>query len=306
MIGLSKYFFSDPVIKLPSPQISHINYSTISIEINEVKQIWKWRGTVKYLYIMATAVNESTYTFSESIFNKSLVTRSLDLNPTKNVKPVDRHHYWILDFQLYFESKYSLEDVANMSTVCNDTKLDAYWGQTTDLHFTLHDMHPYTDYKIMIKPCNEIGCGDKIVSVENKTSTYKPAVAPPNVTIEMMNKSTSLLAKWNEMGKFYRHGIIRGYHIILAILRLNETRFENKTDEIHQSMINYTLSNIGKYEQACIQVAAFTLFPEYGPYSSVKCGRTDEFGSVSAFFFFSLRNIKHQSISIPVINTNIR
>lgn len=45
-------------------------------------------------------------------------------------------------------------------------------------------------------------------------------------------------------------------------------------------MVNYTLRDIGKYEHACIKVAAFTLFPEYGPYSNVTCGRTDEFGNV--------------------------
>ena len=284
------------MIKLPSPQTSHINFSTISIEINEVQEIWKWRGTLKYLYIMATAVNESSYTFSDSIFNKSLNTEKLDLNSTDNVKLIDRHHYCILDYQLYFESKYSLEDVANMSTICNDTRLDAYWDQTADLHFTLHDIHPYTDYKVMIKACNEIGCGGNIASVENKTNTYKPAVAPPNVTIEMINKSTSLLAKWNEMDKFYRHGIIRGYHIILVILRLNETRFENKTEEINQSVINHTLRDIGKYEPACIQVAAFTLFPEYGPYSNVTCERTDEFGNVGAFFSFSPYEISTSKI----------
>ena len=189
--------------------------------------------------------------------------------------PIDRtkNNYWLFVYDYYTEIEYSFDNITNSTLPCNKTLIDLYKNQEMSFIVMLHKLHPYTHYKVKYIPCNEIGCPPKVSEYEFRTAIYKPTQAPYNVTLNADGK-TDMKVNWSLIDEFHQNGEVRGHMLIVNVTRTNLTFVQNVT--------NYTyvlLENIGKYEQVCVEIAAYTDYHEMGPFSNETCAYTNESGT---------------------------
>ena len=200
--------------------------------------------------------------------------------------PIDRtkNDYWLFVYDYYTEIEYSFDNITNSTMSCNKTLIDLYKKQEISFVVMLHKLHPYTHYKVKYTPCNEIGCPPHVKEYEFRTAIYKPTQAPYNVTLNADGK-TNMKVNWSLIDEFHQNGEVRGHMLFVNITRINFTFLKNITNHT-----NFLLENIGKYEQVCVEIAAYTDYHEMGPFSNETCAYTKESGKFrfSPTYFFVL------------------
>ena len=274
----NSYLFSHflaPKFRVQDPIITQVNATVVNITFHKQTALYKWRGLKKYLRIRVEGTPKQTSNPDD------LITEDYDyLNtgiPHDNILyPIDRtkNDYWLFKYDYHIEFDYSFDNITNSTIPCNNTLINLYKSQETSFTLFLHKLHPYTQYKVKYRPCNEIKCSPHVKTVyEFMTGAYKPSQAPYNVTVNAVGK-TDLKVNWSLIDEFHQNGKIRGHLLIVNITRTNLTFVKNVT----ANFTNVLFGNIGKYEQACIKIAAYTDYHDVGPFSNETCAYTNESG----------------------------
>ena len=271
------------------PEVIFSNATMVSFTLNEILKVRYWRGATKYLIIITTAVPKMAYN-SSHIIKKDNTFLNTNNTRDENLYPLfTTEYYWNNTYARFVEFQYSVKDIENRTMPCNDTFIGLFKNEVFSVNISTHGLHPYTSYSFKVAACNEIGCNyDEMKSFEASTTTYKPSLSPLNVTLVAAGL-TGLVANWSEIDPFHQNGEILGYKAILMV---------NRTDKVYE---NFTASfstefqNVGKYEWGCFIVAAYTNYPEYGPFSDSVCAFTNQSGMSSHQSILAL----FMSLSLP-------
>ena len=238
----------------------------------------EWRGLKKYLRVEVEGTPKITRNPNDLIRDDYNFLNTEKLHGNILFPIHVKRGYWFLTYDYHTKFDYSFDNITNITMRCNKTLIDLYKFQEISFTLILHKLHPYTHYKVTFSPCNEIGCHVVENQYEFRTAIYKPTQAPYNVTLKADGK-TNMKVNWSFIDEFHQNGEIRGHMLIVNVTRTNFTFVQNVT--------NYTyalLENIGKYEQVCIKIAAYTDYHDVGPFSNETCGYTNESGRFTLRF----------------------
>ena len=238
----------------------------------------EWRGLKKYLRVEVEGTPKITRNPNDLIRDDYNFLNTEKLHDNILFPIHVKRGYWFLAYDYHTKFDYSFDNITNITMRCNKTLIDLYKFQEISFTLILHKLHPYTHYKVTFSPCNEIGCHVVENQYEFRTAIYKPTQAPYNVTLKADGK-TNMKVNWSFIDEFHQNGEIRGHMLIVNVTRTNFTFVQNVT--------NYTyalLENIGKYEQVCIKIAAYTDYHDVGPFSNETCGYTNESGRFTLRF----------------------
>lgn len=248
--------------------LTHLNYNVNSKDDKSVAE------ASSTFHISQNANPMSTSQVSQNIISKSS-SSSQDVNEPLHVYPIiGNYDYWIKIYQLDFEWGIEIENLANISLVCNNTFLDEYINQISLTNIHTHFLHPGTTYKVQMKSCNELGCSPlyKIVKIAS-TNPSKPSAGPFNVSMRQ-HISFGMEANWSEIDEFHQNGEITLYNVILVNYRSGK----NQTKDVIERQVVFDY--VGKYEYVCISIAGKNQHPETGVYSDEVCAYSNESGNI--------------------------
>lgn len=275
VITSSLNFALDPQVTLPMPEVIFSNATVVSFMLNEIPEVIYWRGATKYFMIITTALPKLAHNSSHIV---KMDNTFLNTNNTwdQNLYPLfTTEYYWNNTYARFVEFQDSVRDIENTTIPCNDTFIQLFKNEVFSVNVSTHGLHPYTNYSFKVVACNEIGCNyDKMKSFEASTTIYKPSLSPLNVTL-VATGLTGLIANWSEIDPFHQNGEILGYKAILMV---------NRTDTVYENFsvsFSTEFQSVGKYEWGCFIVAAYTDYPEYGPFSDPVCAFTNQSGVCS-------------------------
>lgn len=248
--------------------LTHLNYNVNNKGDMSVAEV------TSTFQISQNANPMNTSQFSQNLISESS-SSSQDVKEPLHVYPIiGNYGYWIKIYQLDYQWGIEIEDLANISLVCNNTFLNEYINQISITNIHTHLLHPGTTYKVQVKSCNELGCSPLYKEVEiATTSPCKPSAGPFSVSLRRYI-SFGMKANWSEIDEFHRNGEVSQYNVILVNYRSGKNQTKDVTGR------EVVFDDVGKYEYVCISIAGKNQHPETGVYSDEVCAYSNESGTI--------------------------